>query len=74
LYRVIGAFALATGDVARRKGDDTSRVPARLGGWLIGIEIAAPVLMPASSFWLLAALGVAAVTAGGFRDRTSRTR
>jgi hypothetical protein len=53
---------------------DTSRVPARLGGWLIGIEIAATVLTPASSFRLLAALGVAAVTAGGFRDRTSRTR
>ena len=56
-YLVTGAYLLALGELARWAVRETGRVPARLGGWLIAIGAAGVVLMPASGFWLVAALG-----------------
>ena len=62
-YLVAGVFLLALGELARWVVRETGRVPARLGYWLIGIGVAAIVLMPVSGFWLIAALGALALRA-----------
>lgn len=62
-YLVTGAFLFALGELARWTARETGRVPARLGGWLVGIAVTGIVLMPAGGFWLIAALGVVALRA-----------
>ena len=62
-YLVAGVSLLALGELARWVVRETGRVPARLGYWLIGIGVAAIVLMPVSGFWLVAALGALALRA-----------
>ena len=68
-YLMTGAFLLALGELARWTASETGRVPARLGGWLIGIGVAGIVFMPASGFWLIAGLGLLALRAARELER-----
>ena len=67
-YLMTGAFLFAFGELARWTARESGRVPVRVGGWLIGIGLTGIVLMPASGFWLIAALGVLALRAARERD------
>ena len=62
-YLMTGVSLLALGELARWTVRETGRVPARLGGWLVGMGVTGIVFMPASGFWLVAALGVMALLA-----------
>ena len=62
-YLMTGVSLLALGELARWTVRETGRVPARLGGWLIGMGVTGIVFMPASGFWLVAALGLLALRA-----------
>ena len=62
-YLMTGVVSLALGELARWTVRETGRIPARLGGWLIGMGITGIVFWPASGFWLVAALGVIALRA-----------
>lgn len=57
-YLVAGVFLLCVGELARWMVRETGRVPARVGGWLVGVGVTGIVFMPASGFWVIAALGV----------------
>ena len=70
-YLMTGAFVFALGELARWTARETGRVPVRVGGWLIGIGLTGIVLMPASGFWLIAALGAFAVMASARDARGS---
>ena len=67
-YFMTGVSLLALGELARWTVRETGRVPARLGGWLIGIAATGIVFMPASGFWLVAAVGVIALHAARERE------
>src|SRR5215216_5579840 len=54
---------LALGELARWTG----RVPARLGGWLVGIGAVVILLAPVSGGWLVGAIGVVALFAARSR-------
>jgi hypothetical protein len=60
-YLVTGACLFALGELARWTARETGRVPARFGGWLMGIGATGIVFMPTSGFWLIAGLGVLAL-------------
>ena len=59
-YMFTGLAWLALGGLARWTARETGRIPARLGGWLIGIGATLVVFVPASGGWLVAAVGVIA--------------
>ena len=70
-YMFTGLAWLALGGLARWTARETGRIPARLGGWLIGIGATLVVFVPASGGWLVAAVGVIALlaaTGGGPRN------
>ena len=68
-YLMTGVAWLALGELARWTVRETGRVPARLGGWLLGTGVTLVVFMPASGGWLLAAVGVIALRAARETDR-----
>ena len=68
-YLMTGVSLLALGELARWTVRETGRVPARLGGWLVGMAVTGIVFMPASGFWLVAALGVIAPRAAREPER-----
>ena len=68
-YLMTGVSLLALGELARWTVRETGRVPARLGGWLVGMGVIGIVFMPASGFWLVAALGVLALLAAREPER-----
>ena len=70
-HLVAGTFLFALGELFRSTVRETGRVPARLGGWLIGVGVAGIVLMPASGFWLVAELDAVAVIASARDARRS---
>ena len=72
-YLMTGAFLLALGELARWTLHETGRVPARVGGWLIGIGVTGIVFMPASGFWLIAAVGAIALRAAREREGAAQT-
>jgi hypothetical protein len=62
-FMLSGVALLALGELARWGVRETGRVPARLGGWLLGIAAALIATMPTSGGWLVAAVGVFALRA-----------
>ena len=70
-HLVAGTFLFGLGELSRWAVRETGRVPARLGSWLIGVGVAGIVLMPASGFWLVAALGAFAVLSSARDARRS---
>ena len=68
-YLMTGVALLALGELARWTVRETGRVPARLGGWLVGMGVSGIVFMPASGFWLVAALGVLGLRAAREPER-----
>lgn len=68
-YLMTGVSLLALGELARWTVHETGRVPARLGGWLVGMGVTGIVFMPASGFWAIAALGVLGVRAAREPER-----
>lgn len=64
-FHLAGLAWLALGELARWTVRETGRIPARLGGWLLGTGVTLTLFMPASGGWLLAALGVLALVAAG---------
>ena len=67
-YLMTGVAWLALGELARWTLRETGRVPARVGCWLIGIGVTGIVFMPASGFWLIAAVGAIALRAARERE------
>ncbi|AHH97757.1 DUF6463 family protein [Kutzneria albida] len=53
----------ALGELARWAVRRTGTLPARLGGWLLGIGVVGVVLLPVSGFWLVLIIGVLALVA-----------
>jgi hypothetical protein len=47
----------------------TGRIPALVGWWTVGLAVPSLVLMPASGFWLVLAVGVLALVAARRDDR-----
>ena len=72
-YLMTGVAWLALGELARWTLHETGRVPARVGGWLIGIGVTGIVFMPASGFWLIAAVGAIALRAAREREGAAQT-
>ena len=68
-YSMTGVSLLGLGELARWTVRETGRLPARLGGWLVGMGVTGIVLMPASGFWVIAALGVLALRAAREPER-----
>lgn len=68
-YLMSGVAWLTLGELARWTLRETGRVPARVGGWLIGIGVTGIVFMPASGFWLIAAVGAIVLRAARQTDR-----
>lgn len=71
-YLMSGAGWLALGELARWALRETGRIPARFGGWLVGMGVTGIVFMPASGFWLMAVLGVIALRAAREPERGAR--
>ena len=70
-YLMTGVALLALGELARWTVRATRRIPARLGGWLLGMGVAGIVLWPASGFWLVAAVGAFALLAAREREHVA---
>ena len=68
-YLMTGVSLLALGELARWTVRETGGVPARLGGWLVGMGMTGVVFMPASGFWLVGALGVIGLRAAREPER-----
>jgi hypothetical protein len=49
----------------------TGRVPALVGWWTVGIAVPSVLLMPASGFWLVLAVGILALVAARRDDRST---
>ena len=62
-YVMTGIALVALGELARWMVRETGRIPARLGAWLLGMGVTGIVFMPASGFWLVAAVGAIALRA-----------
>lgn len=75
IWFLLTGFALfALADLARWTVRETGRIPARLGGWLVGLAVPGIVLMPVSGFWLLAVIGILGlVSAGRTRPHVSES-
>ena len=60
-FHLTGLAWLALGELARWTVRETGRLPARLGGWLLGTGMALTVFMPASGGWLVIGVGLLAL-------------
>jgi hypothetical protein len=49
----------------------TGRIPALVGWWTLGLAVPSLVLLPASGFWLVLAVGVLALVAARRDDRAA---
>ena len=72
-YVMTGIALLALGELARWIVRETGRIPARVGAWLLGMGVTGIVLMPASGFWLIAAVGAIALRGAGEREGAAQT-
>ena len=52
----------------------TGRIPALVGWWTLGLAVPSLVLLPASGFWLLLAVGALALVAARRDDRATIVR
>jgi hypothetical protein len=49
----------------------TGRIPALVGWWTVGLAVPSLVLLPASGFWLVLAVGILALVAARRDDRAA---
>ena len=68
-----GIALVALGELARWMVRETGRIPARLGAWLLGMGVTGVVFMPASGFWLVAAVGAIALRAARDQEGAAPT-
>lgn len=62
-YMVAGMALLGLGELARWTAQETGRLPARLGGWLLAAAVPLILAIPASGGWLVVAVGALALRA-----------
>jgi hypothetical protein len=62
-FALTGLAWLGLGELARWTVRETGRIPARLGGWILGTGVLLTLLMPASGGWLVIAIGLLALRA-----------
>ena len=72
-YVMTGIAWLTLGELARWMVRERGRLPARLGAWLLGMGVTGIVFMPASGFWLIAAVGAIALRAAREREGPAQT-